>query len=237
MQNRHVRVLLRSVVPLAVALLIGVGPEVRARAAGPAPLFTAADAIRRAICQRIGADADVTIVSLDIKGDAAAFRDARPDPSAQLGKPIRFTLLTADNAALPVIATVVVTAPHAIVRQAIVRGQAVAAEDIETAQGPLAGIPIVRVPAVADILGTRALRPMASGTVVLSSFVQIRRAVEPGDTVTVVALSGVIEVTARFVAADGGNVGDAIRVRNPDSRTFVRGRIVKRGLVEVIYER
>jgi flagella basal body P-ring formation protein FlgA len=236
MQNRYLRSL---VLPAIVALLPiwGVWPEARLRAAGPVPLYTAADAIRRAICLRIGDGAGVTVVDLDMKGDTAAFREARPDPSAVLGKPIRFTLLTADNAALPVVATVVVTAPHAVVRQLIVRGQALGTADIETVEGPLAGIPLVRVPAAADVVGTRALRPLALGTVVLSSFVQIRRAIEPGDTVTVVALSGVIEVTARFVASDGGNVGDTIRVRNPDSRTFVRGRVVKPGLVEVIYER
>lgn len=228
---------LRPIVVLAAVALLGAWPEARANAAGRVPLYTAAEAIRRAICQRVSAGAGVTLVDFDLKGDTEAFRDARPDPSAVLGKPIRFTLLTAEGAALPVIATLVVTAPHAVVRQAVVRGQALADADVETVEGPLAGIPIVRVPAAAEVLGTRALRPMTSGTVVLSSFVQIRRAVEPGDTVTVVALSGVIEVTARFVAADGGNVGDAIRVRNPDSHTFVRGRIVKRGVVEVIYER
>jgi flagella basal body P-ring formation protein FlgA len=228
---------LRCLVILAAVALCAAGPEARVRATGTVPLYTAADAIRRAICQRVGAGAGVTVVDLDVKGEAAAFRDARTDPSAVLGKPMRFTLLTTDNAALPVVATVVVTAPHAVVKQPIVRGQALAATDIDTAEGALAGIPLVRVPAAADVVGTRALRPMASGTVILASFVQIRRAVEPGDTVTVVALAGVIEVTARFLAADGGNVGDAIRVRNPDSHTFVRGRIVKAGMVEVIYER
>jgi flagella basal body P-ring formation protein FlgA len=228
---------LRAFVILAAATLFVAGPEARSGAADRVLLYNATDAIRRAICQRVGEGADVTLVDLDVKGDAVAFREARPDPSAVLGKPIRFTLLTADNAALPVVATVVVTASHAVVRQPILRGQALAIADVETVQGPLAGIPLVRVPAAADVVGTRALRPMALGTVVLSSFVQIRRAVEPGDVVTVVALAGAIEVTARFVAADGGNVGDAIRVRNPESRTFVRGRIVKPGRVEVIYER
>jgi flagella basal body P-ring formation protein FlgA len=232
MTNRY----LRSTVLLA-ALALCAWPEARVRASGPVQLYTAADAIRRSICQRVAAAAGVTVVDLDLKNDAEAFREARPDPSAVLGKPIRFTLVTANNAVLPVIATVVVTLPHAVARQAITRGQALSATEIETVQGPLAGIPLVRVPDAAEVLGTRALRPMTSGTVVLSSFVQIRRAVEPGDAVTVVALAGVIEVTAHFVATDGGNVGDAIRVRNPESRTFVRGRIVKPGLVEVIYER
>ena len=233
MPSRH----LRSLVVLAAVALCGAWPEARSSATGPVPLYNAADAIRRAICQRVGEGADVTLVDIDVKGDVAAFRDARPDPGAMLGKPIRFTLVTADYVALPVMATVIVTTSHAVVKQSIVRGKAVEAADVETVRGPLTGIPLVRVPAAADVVGTRALRAMTSGMVVLSSFVQMRRAVEPGDAVTVVALSGAIEVTARFVASDGGNVGDAIRVRNPDSKTFVRGRIVKPGLVEVMYGR
>jgi flagella basal body P-ring formation protein FlgA len=65
----------------------------------------------------------------------------------------------------------------------------------------------------------------------------LRRVVEPGDRVTVVALAGAVEVTAQFVAADGGSVGDIIRVRNPDTKKYLRGRIVKPGRVEVINER
>ncbi len=236
MNSRH----FSSVVLLTVVAFGAFGaaaPAARTRANGGVPLYTAADAIRRAVLQRVGETAGVTLIDVDMKGDAAAFREARPDPAAVLGKTMRFTLVTADNAALQVMATIAVTAPHAIVRQAIVRGQTLVAGDIEFAEGPLTGIPLVRVPAPADVVGTRALRPLASGVVVLSSFVQIRRAVEPGDNVTVVALAGAIEVTAHFVATDGGRVGDTIRVRNPDSHTFIRGRIVKPGLVEVIYER
>jgi flagella basal body P-ring formation protein FlgA len=55
--------------------------------------------------------------------------------------------------------------------------------------------------------------------------------------VLVVAAVGAVEVSATFVAADGGAAGDLIRVMNPDTRRYVRGRIVKKGLVEVIYEK
>src|SRR5437868_15471240 len=118
MNSRH----FSSVVLLPVVVLgvfAAAAPVVRARATGAVPLYTAADAIRRAVRQRVGEAAGVTLVDLDLKGDAAAFRDARPDPAALLGKPMRFTLVTADNAALQVTATIAVTAPHAIVRQAI----------------------------------------------------------------------------------------------------------------------
>jgi flagella basal body P-ring formation protein FlgA len=78
---------------------------------------------------------------------------------------------------------------------------------------------------------------MPAGALVLPGSVLVRRAIEPGDHVTAVAVSGDIEVTASLVAADGGDPGDVIRVFNPDTRRDLRGRVVKEGLVEVNYAR
>lgn len=230
---------IRRAAVLITGLMLAAAPHAAPAAQAPVrpTLYTATDAITRVVAQRVGGDAEVTVVSLDVKGDAAAFREARPDPSATLGKPIRFTLFLADGSSLAATALVTVVVSHAVVRQALARGQVVADADVEAVLGELTGTPLARVPARSQIVGTRTLRPMAVGAVVLPSSVAIRRTVEPGDPVTVVALAGAIEVTATFVAADGGNVGDTIRVRNPDSKQYVRGRIVKAGLVEVNYER
>jgi flagella basal body P-ring formation protein FlgA len=222
---------------LAITLMTLVVSSVVIRAHEAAPLYTATDAIRMALTQRMGEGAEISVTGIDVKGEIAAFREAKPDPAAQLGKPVRFTLITADGAPLPVMANVVVVMPHAVVRQAITRGQALSAVDVMAVNGPLTGTPIMRVPTADDVIGTRALRPMTTGTVVQRTFVLLRRTVEAGDAVTVVAMAGAIEVTAQFIAADGGQVGDVIRVRNPESKKYVRGRIVKAGVVEVIHDR
>jgi flagella basal body P-ring formation protein FlgA len=94
-----------------------------------------------------------------------------------------------------------------------------------------------RLLAAVQVSGTRVLRPMPAGALVLPGSVLVRRAIEPGDHVTAVAVSGDIEVTASLVAADGGDPGDVIRVFNPDTRRDLRGRVVKEGLVEVNYAR
>jgi len=54
--------------------------------------------------------------------------------------------------------------------------------------------------------------------------------------VTVVAIQGAIEITGQFIASDGGRPGDLIRVMNPESRRYIRGRIAGDRLVEVFYE-
>ncbi len=122
-------------------------------------------------------------------------------------------------------------------KRAVGRGHVIAAEDVEAVRTELQGTPIRPVPTIDQVAGARALRPIPQGATVLSGFVAIRRAIEPGDKVTVVATSGAVEVTAEFVAADGGRVGDTIRVVNPDTKKYVRGRVVRKGLVEVINER
>jgi hypothetical protein len=139
---------LRSLVVLAAVALCGAWPEARTSATGPVPLYNAADAIRRAICQRVGEGADVTLVDIDSERRRRRVPlTPGPDPGAMLGKPIRFTLVTADYVALPVTATVIVTTSHAVVKQSIVRGKSVEAADVETVRAPLTGIPLVRVPA------------------------------------------------------------------------------------------
>ena len=48
------------------------------------------------------------------------------------------------------------------------------------------------------------------------------------------AAAGAIRVTAAMVAADGGSTGDVIRVVNPATRRYLRGRVVQKGVVEVL---
>ena len=217
---------------VALTLAVSAAPQ----AAGS--LTSATEAVRAAIAERLGLDAEISVAIRDLEDGPARFREARPDPNAKLGdRPIRFALITSEGAAMSVSADVTVVAAQVVVRRPVLRGHAVTAADVETVKDRLNGVPITRLPAAGEVIGARALRPLDPGTVVLPSFVAIRRAVEPGDTVTVIALAGPVEVSAMFVAADGGQVGDVIRVRNSETRKYVRGRIVKAGQVEVFYER
>ena len=198
---------------------------------------TAADAIRAAIVERLGGNIDVTITALDLNGDAPAFREARPDPSARLGKPIRFTLVTMAGGVMTATATLSVTADHVVVRRRISRGATVTPEDVSAERGVLQGMPLKALPIAEHVVGARALRPIDAGAIVLQGFVLAPRAVEPGDTVTLSAAAGPVEVTASMIAVDGGRIGDTIRVRNRESKTFLRGRILRRGYLEVVHGR
>lgn len=223
------------VVPALAGLAIVMAAPVRMSAAGP--VLSPADAIRAAVIARVGSDAGVIIKSIDNDRADLSVREARPDPSARLGQPIRFTLITGAGPGIPVTADIDVVVTHTIATTDIARGHAVEAASIKEIKGILTNVPLGRVLSRADAIGARTLRPVAPGTVLTPVHLALRRVIEAGDKVTVNALVGAVEVSATFIAVDGGAIGDTIRVRNPDSRKYIRGRIVNAGVVEVIHER
>jgi flagella basal body P-ring formation protein FlgA len=227
-------VIRRFVTAAAMTAALAFAPASPA-AAGPA--LSAVDAVRAAVVARLGVDATVVVDTIDIASDAPVFREARPDPAARLGRPLRFTLVTADGVALPATATVTVTAPLAVPTRTVARGESLTAEDLDESPRLITGLPLRRLPSRRELVGSRALRALPAGEAVPQNAVALKRAVEPGDRVTVVAAGGAIEVTATFVAADGGQPGAIIRVVNPDTRRFLRGRVSDDGTVEVIHGR
>ena len=196
--------------------------------------LSAADAVRAAVVAHLGVNATVRIESIDITGDAPVFREARPGPAARLGRPVRFTLVTENGAALPATATLTVTGTVVVTTRAVARGESLKPEDLDDSQRVITDVPLRRLPRLNDLVGSRALRALPAGEAVPGNAVTSRRRVEPGDVVTVIAASGAVEVTGTFVAADGGQPGRVIRVVNPETRRFLRGRVLNDGKVEVI---
>jgi flagella basal body P-ring formation protein FlgA len=202
-----------------------------------APPQTAESVVRAAMLERIGAGAEVRIRSLTPLPAEGAYRDARPDPSAVLGRPLRFTLIPESGSPVVVVADLDVVVDHARARRAIARSQAVTADDLEPVRAVVQGLPLRPLMTAAALAGARALRPIEAGAIVQTAFVSAKRAIEPGDRVTAVATVGAIEVSAVLVAADGGPIGATIRVVNPETRRVIKGRIVAEGRVEVLYGR
>lgn len=228
---------MRASVVLLVVFAAAISAAASVRAADLAP----ADAlIRQAIAARIGGDADVVVLSLDVPskpGIPATFREARPDPGGWLGRPMRIALVTETGSSVMAVATLRVTAGVVVTTRAVDRGQTVAEGDVQIVRRELRGVPLRRVLSMPQVRGGRVLRPVPEGAIVMPGAVALRRAVEPGDHVTVVTMVDGAEVQATLVAADAGNPGDMVRVINPDTRHDVRGRVVKEGLVEVDYAR
>jgi flagella basal body P-ring formation protein FlgA len=234
------RALRRVAAGVGVAAVLAVAPAPRASGADQPALAPAADVIRAAIVSRLGVDADVTIDAIDLPdrpGVPAVFREARPDPGAFLGRPIRVVLVPRIGPAVIAIATVHVVAEHVVAARALERGETMSDDAMRVVREELKHAPLRRVLTPGQVRGGRVLRPMPAGAVVVPGAVIARRTIEPGDHVTVRAMAGDVEVSASLVAADAGNPGDVIRVVNPDTHRDLRGRVIKEGLVEVAYAR
>jgi flagella basal body P-ring formation protein FlgA len=206
-----------------------------AAAQTPAPP-EAADLVRQAVVDALGVHVDIDVLSIEMPATDARLTAARPDATARLGRPMRFTLVTEEGRTLRATVELRVVADHVVVRQPVARSRLVGGADVESVRAELVDVPLRRLPPADQVVGARALRPLETGQVIQAGLVQVARAVEAGSRVTVDAPSGAVEVTATMVAADAGNIGDVIRVSNPDSRRVVKGRIVARGRIEVIHE-
>lgn len=236
------RVLISIVrLPMAWLLFVLLSSTVPVHAAS-APVqpveMTAREAIVRAVIDRMGDGVTVDVVTLDLpEGAPPAFVEARPDPAARLGRAVRFTLIAGHGSRVIVTATLRVIADHIVTRRDLLRGMTVSADDVQLVRGEVQDVPVRRLPAGDQIIGSRVLRPVPASAVLLPGAVVLRRLVEPGDRITAVAISGDVRVSAELTATDGGERGDVIRVVNTDTRRSLRGRVIGEGLVEVGYAR
>jgi flagella basal body P-ring formation protein FlgA len=226
---------LRLAVLLAALLLAAA--TLHARPSTPTGM-PAREAIVQAVTARMGEGVTVEVVTLDLpEGAPQAFLEARPDPAARLGRAIRFTLIAGRGARVLATATLRVVADHVVTRRDLLRGMTVSADDVQIVRAEVQHVPVRRLPAGEQVIGSRVLRPVAANVVLLPCAVVLRRAVEPGDRITAVAISGDVRVSAELTATDGGEPGDVIRVVNTDTRRSLRGRVIGEGLVEVGYAR
>jgi flagella basal body P-ring formation protein FlgA len=220
----------------AIALVAGAPLPVAAQAAQPVA-STPADLVRAAVVARMGRNVEVSVELAGMPADAPVVRRVVLDPLARTGRPSIARFYSDSSRALAVTATIHVVAEHVVLRRAVERGQTLGADDFDSPRGEVVDVPLRPLPIGTQAGGARVLRPMPAGATVLDGFLVVRRAIEPGDQVTAVLASGAIEISARLVAADGGRVGDVIRIVNPETKRLLKGRIVNDRTVEVIYGR
>lgn len=200
--------------------------------------MSARDAIVQAVTARMGDGVVVDVVALDVPaGSPDRFIEARPDPAARLGRPIRFTLVPARGSRVFATATLRVVTPHVVARRDLLRGATVTDADVQVRHAEVKQVPMRRLPQSEQIIGSRVLRPVQAAAVIIPGAVVARRAIEPGDRVTGIAMAGDVQVSAELTATDGGDPGDVIRVVNTGTRRSLRGRVIAEGLVEVGHAR
>jgi flagella basal body P-ring formation protein FlgA len=210
---------------------LGLAPGAGARAQG------AADPLRRAlvsvVLERMGPGAEVVVGAINPYWDGPFTRVAI-DPSARIGGPVGITIFTGQAASVRVSADVKVVADYVVAGRPVAGGKVLVAADLKAVRGAVAQVPFRRLPTLVEVIGARALRPLAPSEVIQPSFVAAIPMVRAGQTVTAMARIGSVEASLTFIAVDGGATGDVIRIVNPDTKRTLRARVVSTGLVEVI---
>lgn len=212
---------------------------------GPADTDRAAALVQRAIVAavqtRMGAEAEVTVVGLEVT-ELRALRSLRavPEPGARIGERMHFRLVGADErggraeAAGRAEAFVRVDVEHVRARALVERGRELRDEDVEASRAELGVLPLRRLPRRGEVVGARALVNLAPGEVVAAPSVSSRPAVKSGQVVRAVARMGDLEASATLTAVQDGVEGAVIRVVNKESRRELRAKVLEPGVVEVM---
>jgi flagella basal body P-ring formation protein FlgA len=131
---------------------------------------------------------------------------------------------------------VVGTSPVTIAARAIVAGSVLSDKDVRVEQRDISEMPpgFMDDPSVA--IGLTASRPISSGAVITNQFLVAERAVQRGQSVTLVAdLRGMSVRTAGRALADG-LVNQRVKVQNLSSGKIVEGIARSEQVVEIILQ-
>jgi len=199
-------------------------------------------AIVEAVAHRMG-DARVIVEQVEIfnVSDVPGI-EAVPGPEARAGEVVQFSLLAPVSSALGArvvnvgraTALVHVDAPHVRATRLVPRGKAIEADDLTEVDSDVRGVPLRRLPTLAELGGGRALRNLAPGEIVTGVAMTTTPAVHSGQVVRATVTIDGVQVSAMLVAAQNGELGATIRVFNRDSHRELRAKVVADGVVEVI---
>lgn len=218
----------------AAVLLVFVSPCLRGSSSANTVGTTPRLAIERAVAQRIGPGASVTVSTLETTVSATPGLEAIPDPSARSGRPVRFQLVAAGGRVGTAVATVRVQARHAEAARAIARDEAITADAIRVVVGDVPAVAFRHLPAGDELAGLKARRDIAPGETLTDAVVMVPPLVKSGDTVTVRVRIGAIEAQGSGIASGSGHLGDTVHIMQRASRKMLSARVIGPSAVELV---
>jgi flagella basal body P-ring formation protein FlgA len=126
-----------------------------------------------------------------------------------------------------------VEAPVLVLRRALARRARVEALDVELQTRRLPGISTNFLNDVSTLQGRRLRRALAAGTPLTSDVLDRDVLVQRGQSVTLIASTGGIEIRAQGRALTEGSERDRVRVQNVNSLKVVEGVVENAGTVRV----
>lgn len=123
----------------------------------------------------------------------------------------------------------------AVAAHAIVAGSVLTAEDLRTEQHDMTELPLGYLDDPAIAVGHTAARPISGGSILTNQQLIASKAVQRGQTVTLVADAGGIDVRMPGRALTDGMVNQRVKVQNLSSGKVVEGIARSEQVVEIIF--
>jgi flagellar basal body P-ring formation protein FlgA len=120
-----------------------------------------------------------------------------------------------------------------VLRRAVARGESLGAGDVTAQTRVLPGLTSPYVSKVADLTGRLTRRPLAEGTAVTADALQAALLIHRGQSVTLAASAGGLEVRAPGLALADAAAHQRVRVQNLNSLKIVEGVADTEGVVRV----
>lgn len=131
---------------------------------------------------------------------------------------------------------IVGTSSVAVAAHAIVSGSVLTAADLRIEQRDMPGLPPGYLDNPSIAVGLTAARPIAGGAIVTNQLLVASRAVQRGQSVTLLADAGGISVRMAGKALSDGLVNQRVKVQNLSSGKIVEGIARSDQLVEIIFQ-
>lgn len=130
-------------------------------------------------------------------------------------------------------ARVQIIADIAVAARPLARGVLLSGEDFTMSRQDLAAAPGGALTRPGQLIGKRLKFPVAAGTVLGASMLDVPALVRRGQPVTLITGDDGFEVRTSGEALADGRDGDRVRVRNPLTGRVVEGRVMASGQVRV----
>ena len=148
--------------------------------------------------------------------------------------PIHFSVNGLFQKRILAMADVSVLTEVVVVRKSIARYHRITENDIELREKDLSRTRSHIITDPEEVLGKRAKRSIATGTILRPDLIEYPPLVKRGDVVLMVAKSAGLRITALgIVDQREGRRGERIRVENMDSKKSIYGRVVDAKTVEI----
>jgi flagellar basal body P-ring formation protein FlgA len=128
------------------------------------------------------------------------------------------------------------TTPVAIAARAIVAGSILTEQDVHTEQRDIPELPPGYLDDPSVALGLTAARPISSGAVITNQYLVGAKAVQRGQTVTLVADSGVMSIRMEGRVLSDALINQRVKVENLSSGKVVEGVARSQQVVEIVLQ-